>query len=182
MRRSIKDRLDAVKNETKRHVENGDKDFLIAKTTFKIDYTMSENDIYVIAKDGVDYDSICRKSIPAMNYRRRPFITTGIELFDAIIGLPKKSLILLGYIIKELKNGGNKIILEPKKVSEVIDEKYYTNTNKYINKLVEAKLIDKAPDSLERHLYVINHNTFFKGSFNKFIDSYNRIYGESEHR
>lgn len=74
----------------------------------------------------------------------------------------------------------NKIIFSPKDIADIIDEKHYSNVNKIVNELIKSNIICRSDNEIERNVFAINHNEYFKGDFIKFINMYNNIYNNDE--
>lgn len=181
MPRSIKDRINKSVEENKRHIAYGDYDFIIAKTTFPVKNSLSEYETMILQKDITEDGWVVRpKFINGLGYNRKPYISASLDLFDIIRGLSKKAYILFVYIIRNINMHSNKIILSPKDIADIIDEKHYSNVNKIVNELIKSNIICRSDNEIERNVFAINHNEYFKGNFTKFINMYNNIYNNGE--
>lgn len=178
MPRSIKDIIARKIEDNKLHINNGDENFSISKTIFKTNNSISEYETMVMQRDISDEGWIVKpKIISGLSYNRKPYLTSSLDLFDIIRSLSKKAYILFVYIIKNIDVNSNRIIITPKELMNIINEKYYNNANKVLNELIKNKIIAHSANDLDKNTFVINHNEFFKGNFAKFIYTHNKIYG-----
>lgn len=179
MGRSVKDYISKSINERKAHIDNGDEDFYIVKTSFKTNHeiirTMSKKFTFDIAEGAHIFKPI---NIETVSFKRKPYVSASLDLFDIVRNLPKKAYILFKYIINNINYDSNKIVLTTKDIAFIIEDDTQPVISKAINDLIRAKLIEKVNDPMNKNTYAINHNEIFKGNFTDFIYKYRKIYGE----
>lgn len=157
-----------------------DGDFYIGKTTFKVVYSMSDYDAMLCVEDPQDSGKVILNGVRAKGYRRKAYLTTSNDLFDIIRRLSKKAYILFKYIIDEVTPNSNKIKISTKDIAQIINSNDQPVISKTLNELIKAGLIHKAIDGDYKDVYIINHNEFYKGSYNNFIYKYGRLYRDTK--
>lgn len=193
--RSIKKAVGAVIKENKAHFIF-DKELCVLRTIFtrhnKI--TKYENKMLVgdITEGGVPISDIGEvdpktmklliKNVDCIGFSRDPYLTSANELFDVVRKLSKRAYSIFKYIIDNIDFNHNYIVLTTKDIGEIINSTNKCTISNYLNELIKANLIAKANSCLVNDAYTINHNLFFKGSYNNFIYKYNKIYGECDDR
>lgn len=123
-------------------------------------------------------NEIKNRNFKCKRYTRKPYYAFTLTALEKYGNLSKKGKILFKFIIENLVPGANAFELKAESIRLVIDEKHISNTYKVIHELVKANLIAKAPNSKIRSMYTINHNEYFKGNYEQFVNNYFHLFGE----
>lgn len=155
-----------------------DKWLLIEHTDFEINNKFKKAIMFTIADAADDEVEYIERDI----YSRSNYFTATDDYDDIIHNLSKKGYILFKHIKSILRPNSNYVVLNTEDVKSVINDKYNQNASKYIQELINANLIAKCKNARQKNTYTINHNLFFKGSYNKFIHTYNKIYNDNDNK
>lgn len=157
-------------------------DLFIEPTTYKVSSKVKQYSMesLIIGPEG----NLVSEITSAYMYDRGHYITISNEEnldYDEIVReLSVRAYKVFKYIKKTLMYGSNYIILDTNTVLNIINDKYPSNASSVLRELIKADIIRKCKDSEQRRTYVINHHLFFKGSFNRFVHKYLKVYGEVE--
>ena len=153
-----------------------DKNNLIEPTPFNVKDNLTHINMFRIvdaSDDAVEY-------LDGYSYNRDKYFTASMDYDYAIRNLSKKAFILFEYIKNNIDYGSNYIVLNTDTIGEIIDEKHKANIYARIKELIDNNLIARSHSATNKNTYVINHNLFFIGSYNKFVNDYNHIYTKTE--
>lgn len=94
-------------------------------------------------------------------------------LISNLIGKGESVMAVLGYFIQSIKYNSNCVNAKIDTIASTIGVSK-TMTKEAINYLCRKQVIAKTTIQSE---YIINHNLIFKGSIEKFVKAYNKLYG-----
>lgn len=121
-----------------------------------------------------------RKNFRCKRYVRVPYITLAIDALPLVNKLSVKAFKLFYYIVNKIIAGTNAIELTKTTVADVIDNNNDQVVSITLGELVKIRFIAKSPLCPNRRVFTINHNLFFKGDYNRFIDKYLILFGDEE--
>lgn len=116
---------------------------------------------------------IIRKLMDVPQYPMDSFMILTVNGFEKAMELSAIGRKLLTYIIKHLKINSNYVILDTNKIKFELAIPNDQMVSRAKKELVDNEFIGRAPDE-KVGVYVINHNMFFRGSRNEFIDKYKK--------
>ncbi len=156
----------AYADKAKQEFDNGIK--YIKPTIFNKDYETNK----VITSSFIDdiNTEICF-SVDKANTEQ--FIKIHPLLISNLLGKGETVIAVLGFFIQELRYNSNCVRATTDTISSTMDIGL-RNTKEAIDYLCQKQVIAKTTIQSE---YIINHNLLFKGSIEKFVKAYNKLYG-----
>ena len=140
----------------------------IMPTTFNLDYDSVTKSCF----DEVVNDYMI--SLGKDYVKKEPFSIISIALTLNFPKLSRPALIIVGYIASKIQFDSNYIELKEKDFagySGLCNKSFFDG----IKELVDIKVL---AITNRKCMYVVNHNMIFKGNLEKFIATYNELYGK----
>lgn len=181
MGRSIKDIVNRTINERKINIEHNDCGFLIVPTNFKTDNKIvmatTKKFTFDLSEGSNKIKEVCTETAC---YKRKPYVTASIDLFDIVRDLTKKGYLLFKYIIDNINYDSNRIDLDSDTIGRVINSNVKQVKSNALHELINKHLIEKVDTTINKHIYAINIQEVFKGNFTDFIYKYNNKYNNDK--
>ena len=109
------------------------------------------------------------------NNIKSPYINFSIEGIKRFAKLSKGAQLLLIEMFETVKDS-NKFVTNTDKIKEIIHTKRSDEVYKVIKELKDADFLYKGGKENKDTVYVINHNLWFRGNYNKFMNKLLIIY------
>ena len=140
----------------------------IMPTTFNLDYDSATKSCF---------DEVVNGYMISLNkdfIKKEPYSIISIALTLNFPKLSRPALLLIGYVASNIKFDSNYI--------DIVERDFgvYSDLGKqsYYNAIKELVGIKVLAITNRKSIYVVNHNMIFKGNLEKFIATYNELYGK----
>lgn len=158
-----------------------DKDVFIEETPFAVPAKLITVSAMRLMID--DYENLISEISEVKVYDRNKYVTisdsNNLDYDEIIRSLSLRAYKVFKYIKQHLKFNSNYIILSTDDILNIINDKYKSNAYAVIKELIDKKIIARNKTAINKNTIVINHNLMFRGSYNRFVHKYNKIYDNS---